>query len=582
MTSAGRQGAARRRAPWAKLAGRLPGWDDWAYALSASLCALLVLWLAMWLELDAPYWAASTVLITSQASRAQGLLKGVNRVVGTAVGTVVGVALIALFPQGWWSYLLAHTAWLALCTFVSCLLKDQQAYAAALSGYTTLIVAFDSFGAPDQAFATAVSRGSAVVLGVTLFTLTTLLLFPSNDAPSLRRTLRSWLDDGLGAAARLKRGEGGPDEVARFLPRLADMDTEVENGATEAPWIRPRKSLLRGAVLGLVDCVMGAALDAPDPAAAGEIERLRPRVTPHLPRDARGEPMWAADGGLSGAVRDAWRARGGLGILRRDQSPRDARPVRRTVDRDVGAAALGALRAALGMGSACGIWVVTRWDSGGDFVLVTGIICCLFASRPSPVAGGLRFTLSTLLTALCALGIGFYVLPLLSGFRWLAAVLFPFLVVGALGVRSRYAGYFTPLNFFLMTMANIRNQMDYDALTFFDSVEALAAGALYGTLWFQLVPPPSDARRATGIRRRLFRDAPRMARDAPRAAEARLLFAERLGALLPLTPEDDRPGLVAEALAAWRRARGRASGPEAGDAPTGATVGLHPTSSSPG
>ena len=107
-----------------------------------------------------------------------------------------------------------------------------------------------------------------------------------------------------------------------------------------------------------------------------------------------------------------------------------------------------------------------------------------------------------------------------------------------------------------MTMANIRNQMDYDALTFFNSVEALAAGALYGTLWFQLVPPPSDARRATGIRRRLFRDAPRMARDAPRAAEARLLFAERLGALLPLTPEDERPGLVAEALAAWRRARG--------------------------
>lgn len=535
------------------LAHHLPGSEDWAYALSASLCALLALWLAMWLELDAPYWAGSTVLITSQASRAQGLLKGINRVIGTSIGTIAGVALIAMFPQGWWSYLLAHTAWLAVCTFVSCLLRDQQAYAAALSGYTTLIVAFDSFGTPDQAFATAVSRGSAVVLGVTLFTLTTLLVFPSNDAPSLRKMLRNWLDDGLGVAARLKRGEGGGEDVARFLPRLANLDGEVENGATEAPWIGPRKPLLRGAVLGLVECVMNSALDGPDLAAAGEIERLRPQVTPRLPRDAKGEPLWADRIGPSGAVRDAWVARGGLGILRRDACPRDATPVRRTVDRDVRAAGLGALRAVLGMGSACVIWVVTRWPSGGDFVLLTGIICCLFASRPSPVAGGLRFTVSTLLTAICALGIGFYALPLLSGFRWLAAVLFPFLVLGALGVRSKYAGYFTPLNFFLMTMANIQNQMNYDALTFFNSVEALAAGTLYGTLWFQLVPPPSDARRADGIRRRLFRDASHMAYGAPRAAEARLLFAERLGALLPLIPEDERPGLVADALAAWRR-----------------------------
>ncbi|WP_237479564.1 FUSC family protein [Lichenibacterium dinghuense] len=561
MTALGGDAPASPRRVWARVraavAPHLLGWSDWAYALHAALCALVALWLAMWFKLDAPYWAGSTVLITAQASRAQGLLKGLNRVVGTAVGTVMGVTLIALFPQGWWSYLLAHTAWLALCTFASCLLKDQQSYAAALSGYTALIVAFDSFGEPDKAFATALSRGSAVVLGVTLFTLTVLLLFPSNEAASLRASLRSWLDDGLGAAARLLRGEGGPDEVARFLPRLAKFDTEIENGATEAPWIRPRKPLLRGAVLGLVDCVMDAAARAeapPAPGVAAEVEYLRPRVTERLPRDARGRPLWAPWAARPAPVRAARRARGGLGILRRDQEPEHAHPVSRAVDRDLGAAGLGALRAAFGMGSASAIWVTTRWPSGSDFVLITGIICCLFASRPSPVANGLRFALSTVLTAVCALGVGFYVLPLLSGFRFLAAVLFPFLLVGALGVRSSWAAYFTPLNFFLMTMANINNEMNYDPLTFFNSVEALVAGAIYGTLWFQLVPPPSKAMAARSLRGRLFRGAPRMAAGRPRAAEARLLFAERLGALLPLTPESERGGLVADALAAWRRA----------------------------
>ena len=135
------------------------------FALQASLVSLAARWLAMYPQLDAPCWAASTVIIAAQASRSPGLPNAVNRLLGTAIGVCAGLVIVALFPQGWWSFSLAIAAWLAPCTFFSCLFRALQSYAAAL-GRVRRTLHRDFVGASYAALRTFVGITAAFALRV--------------------------------------------------------------------------------------------------------------------------------------------------------------------------------------------------------------------------------------------------------------------------------------------------------------------------------------------------------------------------------------------------------------------------------
>jgi uncharacterized membrane protein YccC len=61
--------------------------------LAASVC--LSLYIALWLQLDNPYWAAVSAAAVSQPSLGASLRKGWYRMIGTLVGAVFIVVLTA-------------------------------------------------------------------------------------------------------------------------------------------------------------------------------------------------------------------------------------------------------------------------------------------------------------------------------------------------------------------------------------------------------------------------------------------------------------------------------------------------------
>ena len=65
--------------------------------LWASVC--LALFVAFWLELDNPSWAATTAAIVCQPQLGASLRKASFRMLGTVVGAVAIVILTACFPQ---------------------------------------------------------------------------------------------------------------------------------------------------------------------------------------------------------------------------------------------------------------------------------------------------------------------------------------------------------------------------------------------------------------------------------------------------------------------------------------------------
>ena len=98
----------------------------------ASVC--LALYVAFWLELKEPGWAATTAGLVCQPQLGASLRKSTFRIVGTAVSAVAIVALCAAFRQDWVAFLLGLALWCAACGFVATLLRNFAAYAAALAG----------------------------------------------------------------------------------------------------------------------------------------------------------------------------------------------------------------------------------------------------------------------------------------------------------------------------------------------------------------------------------------------------------------------------------------------------------------
>src|SRR5262249_1802081 len=136
--------------------------------LWASVC--LALYVAFWLQLDNPFWAGTTAAIVCQPQLGASLRKGWYRMIGTLIGGIAIVVLTGWFPQdrGW--FLIGLALWGAACAFTATLLRNFAAYAAALAGYTAVIIASDQLGSvgglSGDAFMLAVTRASEICIGI--------------------------------------------------------------------------------------------------------------------------------------------------------------------------------------------------------------------------------------------------------------------------------------------------------------------------------------------------------------------------------------------------------------------------------
>src|SRR5204862_6686733 len=59
----------------------------------------LALYVAVWLELDNPFWAGTSAAIGCQPQLGASLRKGWFRMIGTVIGAVISVVLVACFPH---------------------------------------------------------------------------------------------------------------------------------------------------------------------------------------------------------------------------------------------------------------------------------------------------------------------------------------------------------------------------------------------------------------------------------------------------------------------------------------------------
>lgn len=530
--------------------------------LWASVC--LALYVAFSLELDKAFWAGTTAAIVCQPQLGASLRKGWFRMIGNIVAAIVIVALTAAFPQDRIAFLGLLALWCGICAFVSTLLHNFASYAAALSGYTTAIIASELLGAtgggsPDV-FMLAITRASEVCLGIACAG----IVLAGTDLGGARRRLVPLLAD-LGAeitsrfAAML--AQAGPalrdtQPVRRDLARrVIALDPAVDRTIGESSDLRYHAQTLRTAVYSLF-----AALDAWRAVAVhlsrlpgGTARQHAERVLRNLPPELQSAPgavasaRWAADPiGLLRSCDDARRTLLALPTgtpslrLLADQTVKLLAGIRHVLeglallvdapDRPLPGhrkswlnvpdwlpALVNAGRAFVTIGAAALFWVVTAWPEGALAIAFAAIVLLLTSPKGDQApAGAMQFLVGPTLGMLLAGIANFAVLPALSTFPAFCAALGLFLIPMGIGLsnsRPLFVAVFTGMPVFFMALLAPSNQMTYDTGQYYNSALAVFAGCAAAAVSYRLLPPLSPALRSRRLLALTLRDLRRLAAD---------------------------------------------------------------------
>jgi len=148
-------------------------------AFKTSLAMVIVFAIALSMNWDRPYWAGFAVAFISLSTIGQSLNKGSMRMLGTFLAVLVALTLIALFPQERWWFMVALSIYVGFCTYMYAGNKHQ--YFWYVAGFVCVVVCLDGGANSDNAFHTAMLRAQETGLGILVYSLISVFLWPSNS-----------------------------------------------------------------------------------------------------------------------------------------------------------------------------------------------------------------------------------------------------------------------------------------------------------------------------------------------------------------------------------------------------------------
>ncbi|MER8410873.1 FUSC family protein [Mesorhizobium sp. M0870] len=580
---------------WARLKGYFetslagltqPTRSDWIFSLRTVSAGLIALLAAYALKLDHPQWAMMTVFIVAQPVAGMVLAKGFYRLLGTLVGGIAAIGITTVCGTNPWVLVTVLAVWIGICTFVSSLLRNPEAYGAALAGYTAMIIGLPAFGQPHLVVDLAVARCAEIVLGIVCAGLTSRLILPKLASDAIVSRLKRCILD-LATYAGGAFSGGDPGTLSALHRKLiTDAQTLGETRAyarLEAPSFAPRAHPVRRTIGQLLSALSAArALHshaAPKNAALipvrSELQSLVSELATKpgalddtalwvarldaIAGNARQMPDTSTDQGndrigtitrltiaadFADALKQVLR---GLDALRAPATrpARGSRQPALVVHRDYAGASRNALRAALATLLVAAFWLTTKWSEAAGTVILVAVVSSLFAARPDPVQVAWGFFKGTLLALPFAFLVGQIALPALPGFGWFMLFVVPILVPTALAMANpRYVGVATAFAINFLAFLSPHQAMTYDPGPFFAGSASILVGILLAIGVFIVVLPADPWLAANRIVRAMREDLARLClhERVPRRSAFESLAYDRINQLMPLVQNAGQKG----------------------------------------
>jgi len=562
-----------------------PTRSDWIFALRTTSAGLIALLAAYALKLEHPQWAMMTVFIVAQPVAGMVLAKGFYRLIGTVVGAVAAMGFTFAFGGNPWLFVAVLSLWIGLCTLVSSLLRNPEAYGAALAGYTAMIVGLPAFGQPHLITDLAVARCEEIILGIACAAITSRLVLPRLAGSAITARLERCILD-LAAYTRGAFAGAEPAKLdALYRKLVADTQTLGEMRAyarLEAPSVATRAHPVRRTIGHLLSALSAARMlhshAAPQNAALlpvrGQLKALvgelvdtpnslentrlwEARLTTianealHAPDSAAGEgedpvgtiTRLTVAGEFAQSLREVLR---GLDAVRRpttEKAMRQRRQPALIVHRDHHAAWRNAIRATVATMLVASFWLATHWSEAAGTLILVAVVSSLFASRPDPAQVSWGFFKGTLLALPVAFVVGQLALPALPGFGWFVLFVVPILVPAALAMANpRLVGVATAFAINFLAFLNPHQGMSYDPVAFFAGSISVLVGILIAIGVFMVVLPVDPIATARRIAGAMREDLVRLCLHdrIPRRSAFESLAYDRVNQMMPLVQQAGR------------------------------------------
>jgi len=208
-------------------------------AVKTALAITIAIGIALSMDWDKPEWAGFTVAFISLATVGQSLNQGAMRLLGTLLGALAALSIIALFAQERWLYMLALSVFAAFCIYMKGGTRHQ--YFWQISGVACVIIAVEAGFDPVNAFETAVQRTEETSLGVLVYSLVSVLLWPSSTGSEFTAVVAKLVSTQqklFEASMRGMVGQGGAEESdplrAQAIQQHARFSQLLEGAVTES------------------------------------------------------------------------------------------------------------------------------------------------------------------------------------------------------------------------------------------------------------------------------------------------------------------------------------------------------------
>src|SRR5215470_3586979 len=488
--------------------------SSWAFAVRLWIAVIISLLTSFWLQLEAPFSAALTVLLLAEPTRGQALAKAGWRLIATIIGVSASIAITGFLSQSGDLILAAFAAWMGLCVYAAGLLDGYRAYAAVLSGYTVGLIAVQQIDTPQRVFESGMSRGAAIAVGVLSVTFVNSLLLAPDRYPRLmvqlaamHRRIREY------AKAVIRDEVTDATAAATLMREIVALRPEIDSLATESSSGSLRGAAARSTTVALVAELRAIRALAALPVAADPV--FRGRLASVLDRSADEPPSISAVGqaidsaknltdataaplawALSELLRTDEEVRQNLAALKSGMRPPMAwrAPLYQSNRIAVG----NGIRASAQFAIASALFVLAGWPATSVPLFFVALVSALGAATPNPPG----FTTIALIASPIAVALAgvfeFLILDGVSDFPLLAIGLAPFVVGAGLlisGPNPGLASLGRISLIFFMVIFSPSNPQTYNpqAFVFSSLFVCLGTGLLLAAQF--LIPPVSQDRR---------------------------------------------------------------------------------------